>query len=63
MIFRCKRRILDEQVEAARAEAEKSRQALERDREHVVIPLARWRDRNHFADLIRASLIEGRGPG
>lgn len=63
MIFRRRRRMLNEQVEAARAEAEKSRQSLERDREHVVTPLARWRDRNHFADLIRASLIEGKGSG
>jgi len=44
----------------ARAEAEQSRRALEEAREKVVGPAATLRSRNHFADVIRDSLLEGR---
>ena len=50
-----------ERAEAARAEAEKSREALARTRAEVVAPREALRTRNHFADLIRASLLEGHG--
>ena len=58
-LFRHRRRDLDQRVQAAQQEAEQSRQALENTRKDVT----RLRDitgRNHFADLIRASLKEGR---
>jgi hypothetical protein len=58
--FRRRRKVMDEHVEAARAEVDRSRRALERTRAEVVAPLAQWRERNHFGELIRASLLEGR---
>lgn len=63
MIFRLRRRHreLAARVTDARARAEQARRDLEDTRASVVEPLAAWRDRNHFADLIRASLLEGRG--
>jgi len=50
----------DERAKTARAEAEKSRRALEEAREQVVAPARSLRDRNHFAQIIRDSLLEGR---
>lgn len=50
----------DERAEQARAEAEKSRKALEETREQIVGPARSLRDRNHFAQVIRDSLLEGR---
>ena len=52
---------LDERVKDARAEAELSRERLRETREQVVMPLRREAEHNEFAELIRASLIEGRG--
>ena len=49
-----------QRAERAEAEAEHSRRELERAREQVLTPLARWRQQNHFAELIRASLLEGK---
>ena len=54
-------RHLEERVKAARAEAEKSRASLEETRERVINPSTRLRERNHFAAIIRDSLLEGRG--
>jgi hypothetical protein len=54
------RRELDERASEARAEAEKSRRALAETREKIIGPAASLRDRNHFAEVIRASLLEGR---
>lgn len=59
--FRRLLRHLDERVQAARAEAEQSRAALAETREKVIVPLAEYRQRNHFADLIRESLMDGDG--
>jgi hypothetical protein len=50
----------DERAKQARAEAEQSRRSLEEDRERVVAPSRSLRDRNHFAQIIRDSLLEGR---
>jgi hypothetical protein len=47
-------------AEQARAEAEKSRRALEETRQDVIAPAESIRERNHFASLIRDSLLEGR---
>lgn len=44
----------------AREELEQSRRELERTRKQVVVPLAEWRQRNHFAQLIHESLLDGR---
>jgi hypothetical protein len=55
------RRHLDERVRTAREDVENSRRELERTREEIITPMARFRERNHFADLIRATLING-GP-
>lgn len=60
MMFRLRLRHLEERVKEARTEAARSRRALEATREHVVTRNAQFRERNHFADLIRASLLEGR---
>lgn len=53
-------RDLDERVAQARAEAEASRRALEQTRAQVVGPSVSFRDRNGFAEIIKASLLEGR---
>lgn len=47
-------------VAQARAEAEQSRTDLKLTREQVVVPLSEWRKHNHFSDILRASLREGR---
>lgn len=60
---RRKREELDARVAAARAEAETSRRRLSHAREHVIKPLNRRADQNHFADLVRASLREEQGTG
>lgn len=57
---RMRGRELDARAEQARREADLSRERLRRAREHVIGPLERQAARNHFADLIRASLTEGR---
>jgi hypothetical protein len=48
-------------AEAAEAEVERSQKELERTRKQVITPLAKWRDHNHFAQLIHDSLINGEG--
>lgn len=48
-------------AEAAAAEAEKSAARQASVREHVVKPLRQAAEHNQFADLIRASLIQGNG--
>ena len=48
------------QAEQAAAEAEHSRRELQWAREEIIAPLSRLQERNHFADLIRASLHEGK---
>ena len=48
-------------AEEAEAEAQRSREELERTRKQVVTPLAQWRQQNHFASLIRDSLVKGEG--
>jgi hypothetical protein len=57
--FRQRRRELDERVAAAEAEAEASVRLLHETREHVIRPLQQKSADNHFADLIRDSLIGG----
>jgi hypothetical protein len=66
--LRRRREELDKRVASARAraetataEAEKSRARQESVREHVVGPLRQAAEHNQFAQLIRDSLIEGRG--
>lgn len=44
-----------------RREAEVSRQRQEHAREQVIRPLERYAERNQFANLIRASLVQGPG--
>lgn len=44
----------------ARAEADKSRRSLQEAREKIIAPAKALRDRNHFAQIIRDSLLEGR---
>ncbi len=62
---RDRRAIEDRVAEAARAaqdaeaEAELSRRRHESIRRHVVEPLRRAEQHNQFADIIRASLING----
>jgi hypothetical protein len=53
-------RELEDHVEKARAEAERSRRALEEARQKIVAPAQSLRDRNGFAEIIRDSLLEGR---
>lgn len=50
---------LDEQVEKAREEAEKSRRRLEAVRATVVDPIREAGVRNQFADMLRRSLEVG----
>jgi hypothetical protein len=50
---------LDERVAQARREAEVSRERLQHAREHVIRPLERRADTNHFAELLRQSLTGG----
>jgi hypothetical protein len=50
----------DERLAAASREVELSRRRLADAHKHVVQPLRDYADRNHFADMIRDSLIEGR---
>ena len=52
-----------ERIAAAEREVELSRQRLHDTRENVVKPLLAAADRNNFADLIRASLVEGHRKG
>ena len=47
-------------AEDAHAEVQKSQDDLEKARREVMTPAREIRDRNHFAEIIRASLIEGR---
>jgi hypothetical protein len=54
-------RELEARVLSAREEAEKSRRELERTREEIIRPLIAAGNRNHFADMIRASLFDGKG--
>jgi hypothetical protein len=49
-----------DRLAAAQREVELSRRRLADAHEHVVKPLREYADRNHFADLIRDSLLEGR---
>lgn len=51
------RRNLNKRVAEARAEAEKSQQAYEETKQNVITPLQRNLKRNHFAELIRESLL------
>ena len=52
-----------ERIAAAEREVELSRQRLLDTRENVVEPLMTAAARNNFADLIRASLVEGHRKG
>jgi hypothetical protein len=52
-----------ERVAAAEREVELSRQRLRDTREQVVEPLMAAAAHNNFAELIRASLVEGRRKG
>jgi hypothetical protein len=52
-----------ERAERARAEADRSRRSLEEARAKLVAPMASLADRNHFAQIIRDSLLEGRNGG
>lgn len=54
-------RHLGERVGHARAEVDLSRERLEQAHREVVEPLRRAGNRNQFAELIRDSLLEGRG--
>lgn len=56
-----KRRELDQRIADARADTERSRRELERTRQEIVAPIQMAGRRNHFSDLIRASLLEGGG--
>ncbi len=49
-----------ERARKARAEVERSRAELEETRRRAV-PIARWRESNHFAQLISDSLNGGNG--
>lgn len=62
MIFRIFHRHKEaaRRAEEAAQEAEESRRRLAEDREHVIEPLKETAGRNRFADMIRASLMEGR---
>ena len=48
----------DQRARQARAEVEKSRQALHETRAESVVSRT-FRERNHFYDILRASLREG----
>ncbi len=48
-------------AEDARAEVSRSRRNLEYTRAQVLRPLAEWRRKNHFGQLIQDSLLEGSG--
>ena len=50
----------DSTMERARPEAEVSQQRQEQAREQVIRPLEQFAEQNRFADMIRASLTEGR---
>ena len=58
-----RRRVLDLAVsdDLVVPEAEVSRERQRRAREQVIKPLEELAERNQFAAVIRASLIEGRG--
>ena len=59
-----RRRVLDVAVigdEEENCEADVSRERQRRAREQVIRPLERIAEQNQFAQLIRASLREGRG--
>ena len=43
----------------AQEDAERSRRELEQARRQVIKPLAEWRKQNHFAQLIKDSLLTG----
>ena len=58
--WRRRMRKLDASAERARRETEVSRQRQQQAREQVVRPLERYAEHNQFAELIRASLTEGR---
>lgn len=51
---------LDVRDRQARQEAELSRRRQQETREKVIRPLELYAEHNQFAELIRASLIEGR---
>ena len=53
--------ILDDRAQAT--EAAVSRRRQQAAREQVIEPLRRAEKHNQFAEIIRASLIEGRGRG
>jgi hypothetical protein len=50
----------DERARQARAEAERSRRALQETREKIVAPAKSFHDHNGFAEIIRDSLFENR---
>lgn len=49
----------DKRVKDAHAEVEQSRRDLEEDRIRG-LRLAQWREQNHFAELIRDTLLAGK---
>jgi hypothetical protein len=64
MLFRKRRQqasSLDQRAREAREEDAESKRRLHAIRQNVVRPLAETGSRNQFADIIRASLIQGRG--
>lgn len=44
---------------AARAQRERSEEALRRDQENVIAPLRAIHESNHFAELIRDDILAG----
>lgn len=64
MIFaRWRRRRASAGVQAARDEAERSRQRLDHVRSQVVEPLREAARRNQFADMLRRAVAEGYSTG
>lgn len=64
MLFRKRRhKAAGQQARIRDGEADKSRERLHAIRENVTRPLAEKGRRNQFAEIIRASLIEGHGRG
>jgi hypothetical protein len=58
MLWR-RRRKFDERVSAAEGEVKLSRRRLEATRKNIVEPVVREGRRNQFAEIIRASLVNG----
>jgi len=59
MRFPCRRRKVTADLEHARRERQRAEELLQRDREHVIIPLREIRERNHVGETINA-LIQRR---